>query len=103
MIRKNFVVALFAIAALACLALPSFAETPPLEIKTCSASALSDTAIPPAPHFLTGQTCSSICSVPDCLGAIEGTPCTKPFSGAPGICTITGRVCSPGNKQCGCW
>jgi hypothetical protein len=102
MIRKNLV-ALFSIAALFILALPALSEAPKLEIKTCSAPALSDTAVASAPHFLTGQMCSSICSAPDCLGAIEGAPCTKRFSGQPGICTITGRACSPGNNQCGCW
>ena len=102
MIRKNLV-ALFAFVALACLAMPSFAETPQPELlKACSAPELSDASAPPAPQFLSGQMCSAICSFEDCLGAMEGTPCTKRFGGA-GLCTITGRVCSPGNKQCGCW
>lgn len=99
--RKNLI-ALFAIAALTCIAAPTFAETPPLDVKACAAPQLSETAATPAPHFLTGQMCSSVCSFEDCLGAMEGTPCSKRFGG-PGICTITGRVCSPGNNQCGCW
>lgn len=101
MIRKNLV-ALFAIAALASLAPPSFAETPPLALATCSAAALLETIAPPAPLFLAG-TCSSVCSTPSCLGAPVGTPCVKPFSGAPGVCEFSGRVCSPGNQHCGCF
>lgn len=104
MIRESLIV-LFAFAALASLALPSFAETPPLAPATCSASAMLETIAPPAPPaplFLTG-TCSGICSTPSCLGAPVGSPCTKPFSGAPGVCEFSGRVCSPGNQHCGCF
>lgn len=104
MIRK-ILIALFALATLASRALPSSAEAPPLAPATCSAPATLETIAPPAqpsPLFLTG-TCSSICSTPSCLGAPVGTPCTKPFSGAPGVCEFSGRVCSPGNQHCGCF
>jgi hypothetical protein len=102
--RRNLV-ALFALAALARLALPSLAETPPLAPATCSAPAMLESLAPPAPPaplFLTG-TCSSVCSVPSCLGAPVGSPCIKPFSGALGVCEFSGRVCSPGNQHCGCF
>ncbi len=100
--RKNLI-ALFAIAALSCLALPSFAETPPLALTACSAPAMLETFTPQtAPLFLTG-TCSGVCSIPSCLGAPVGSPCTKPFTGAPGTCQISGRSCSPGNQHCGCY
>ncbi len=101
MIRKNLV-ALLAIAALSGLALPSFAQTPPLALTTCSAAVMLETIAPPAPLFLAG-TCSGVCSVPTCLGAPVGSPCTKRFTGAPGVCEFSGRVCSPGSQQCGCF
>ncbi|HXU31887.1 MAG TPA: hypothetical protein VN851_15045 [Thermoanaerobaculia bacterium] len=104
MIRKNLIT-LFAIAALVTLAMPSFAEAPALAPVACSAQAMLENLVPPAtpaPLFLAG-TCSGVCSTPSCLGAPVGSTCTKPFSGALGVCEFSGRVCSPGNQHCGCF
>ena len=65
------------------------------------AGALQSASESSEPIFLTGRACG-VCSYSDCLGGMEGSPCTRRFGGT-GVCTMAGRVCGDRTQSCSCF
>ncbi len=51
---------------------------------------------------LASTVCGSCSFPPSCRGRAVGGSCVT-FSGAAGVCELTGRICSPGLGHCGCF
>lgn len=55
-----------------------------------------------SPTTISASSFCGSCSFRGCAGAADGSPCTT-FSGAPGACRNTGKLCGDHAGYCGCY